>query len=242
MEATSKRKTVTETKTKVVTVKRCKEMRASVGRLRCSYFTLQLRRSWLSFNPSRPSQKHRKLPGVFRHWPAQTSVWHSSTSDEERGKIQKWITRQFVLPQRGAHGKTHERAQGMRFPRAQTRGRKTTLETRALPVGGEFGTLPTLLTSLLGHGGCQFVLGRCLGKVCLPLSKNTALLINGVSPPTARDQTVLMAQCSSKAAAVLEHPATVRSRQLYRYWFTKIKFSLTGNLSCRRRMNNLLPT
>ena len=47
------------------------------------YFTLQLRRSWPSFMPWRPSQKQRKLPGVFRHSSAHTRDSHSSTSDRK---------------------------------------------------------------------------------------------------------------------------------------------------------------
>lgn len=47
------------------------------------YLTSQLLRSWLSFSPCRPSQKQRKLPGVFKHSSAHTPVTHSSTSEEQ---------------------------------------------------------------------------------------------------------------------------------------------------------------
>lgn len=42
--------------------------------------------------PWRPSQKQRKLPGVFRHSSAHTPVSHSSTSDARRSglKPQEW--------------------------------------------------------------------------------------------------------------------------------------------------------
>lgn len=43
--------------------------------------TWQLLRSLPSFFPWRPSQKHRKLPGVFTHSSAQTPSKHSSTSE-----------------------------------------------------------------------------------------------------------------------------------------------------------------
>lgn len=53
------------------------------------YFTLQLLRSWSSFMPWRPSQKQRKLPGVFRHSSAHTPASHSSTSDERQCGLRK---------------------------------------------------------------------------------------------------------------------------------------------------------
>lgn len=51
------------------------------------YFTLQLLRSWPSFIPWRPSQKQRKLPGVFRHSSAHTLASHSSTSDKWQSRV-----------------------------------------------------------------------------------------------------------------------------------------------------------
>lgn len=39
--------------------------------------------------PCRPSQKQRKLPGVFRHSSAHTPASHSSTSEAAEGTKQR---------------------------------------------------------------------------------------------------------------------------------------------------------
>lgn len=130
--------------------------------------------------PSRPSQKQRKLPGVFRHWPAQTSVWHSSTSERRRRRrrrrIQKRITELASHRGRSKHKKNiHERAHEMRFPRTQIREGKQHLRQVWFFLKQQFGTLPTPRASLKGHEGTSVCVRkmRLWLKVCIPPQSKT---------------------------------------------------------------------